>query len=127
MQSGGTQGIRSEEEGGGNGEVVREISAISNELSFLEQKLSLSGTMRSLEQLHGEQEALQSSIRSIQSEINDCSREFKAKREEIRLIEDRVHSMKEELMRTQLKQSECVLSGEEDAQELEILNSQLTS
>ena len=106
--------------------VSREVSAISSELSFLEQKLSLSGATGSLEQLYVEQESLQSSIRSIQSEIDACSRECKARREEVRLAEHRVHSMREELMRTQLKQSECVRL-ERKRQELEALNAQLTN
>lgn len=106
--------------------LFREISTISSETSFLEQKLSLSGTKCSLEQLYAEQESLQSSIRSIQSEIDSCSREFRARREEVRLIENRVHAMKEELMRTQLKQSECVRL-EKKRQELEGLNDQLAT
>lgn len=106
--------------------LFREISGILSETSFLEQKLSLLGTNNSLEQLHTEQESLQSNIRSIQFELDTCSREYIAKREEIRLIEHRVHAMKEELMRTQLKQSECVRL-EKRRQELEGLNNQLTS
>lgn len=106
--------------------LFREASGITIELDFLKQKLSLSGSLASAEELQSELEALQAKTRAIQSEMEACTGDMRARQDEIQFLEKRLHLSKEGLMKMQLKQSDCIRL-EKQKVDLEVATTKFTN